>query len=714
MFDEYLSFEPNGNFESSAAISAGTYLIDSNGRDFYSVQGAPGLMTFSMTPEEGLDVNMILYNSQKQVVGSNFSVGVETIQYMSSSSETYYLEVFPTVSSTSQYELEITLPTLTWATALDFGPIRDVSVALYDIDADGKDEIFVGTSKALDENLNEVRHAGLIVLEDDGTVKWSVSFPGIDGADPQTGKTYQTTSVSTAPTFSDINGDGNIDILVGVGADVYGEAGEDVVGQPGDKGGVYALNSDGSIIWYHQSLDIIGGATNTGDGRPDGVYGSPVVFDIDRDGEREVIINGWDQSTTILDARTGAVERSIHLADTIWSTPRIADLNGDNIFEILVSADITANADAGVSTGGIFHVLSADGSQRTPGFDQPVGNPNYTELRGKYEEQALWSSPVTADLDGDGLLEIAYGTGNYFADSRGSYIKVWEHNGALKYQLPTLGKTLATPLMADLDGDGDKEIIAATLEGYVHAWDHLGRELFVTRPTTIGGTQGNPVFGAPLAVDLNEDGKLEIVFSQGAQTVILDHEGKQQTDPESREYVFESFKGSPAIRDIDGDHQLEIISGGTNAAKDQAVVYRWDAPGEQTRQAVDARYQYHQSQSNIEAFVKRFYETVLERNAEPAGRNDWVDRLATGVEAGADVARGFIFSTEFTNRHLDDEDFVSVLYRAFFNRAPDQAGMNDWIQRLSAGADRGAVLDGFIYSQEFKNLASAYSILPAK
>lgn len=714
MFDGYTGFEPNDSFDQSTAIGAGSFSVESVGKDYYSVQGAPGLMTFSMTPETGSDVNMILYNSQKQIIASNFSAGVETIHYRASTSETYFLEIFPTASTASRYTLDVALPQKSWAVPLDFGPVRDASVALYDIDADGKDEIFIGTSKALDSELNELRPAGLIVLEDDGTVKWTVSFPAIDKADPQTGKIYQTTSVSSAPAFSDINGDGSIDILVGVGADVFGEAGPNVVGQPGDKGGVYALNADGTFIWSHLSQDIIGGVSNTGDGRPDGVFGSPVVFDIDRDGQREVIVYGWDQSTVILDARTGALERNIHLADTIWSTPRIADLNGDNIFEILVSADITENSDAGVRTGGIFHVLSADGQQRTPGFDQPVGNPNYLELRGKFEEQALWSSPVTADLDGDGLLEIVYGTGNYFADARGSYIKVWEHDGTLKYQLPTVGKTFATPLIADIDGNGDMEIVAATLDGYVHAWDHLGRELFASRPTTIGNTQGNPIFSAPLAVDLTGDGKLEIIFSQGAQTVFLDHVGRQLSAPESREYVFESFKGSPAVRDIDGDGQLEIISGGTTATKDQAVVYRWDAPGEQDGPVADARYQFHQSQSNIEAFVKRFYQTVLERDAEPAGRNDWVDRLSAGVEAGADVARGFIFSAEFTNRQLGNQDFVAVLYRAFFNRDPDQAGMADWLQRLESGTDRSDILDGFIYSQEFKNLATAYSILPAK
>ena len=115
---------------------------------------------------------------------------------------------------------------------------------------------------------------------------------------------------------------------MGVGADTSANI-PGISGQPGDKGGVYAVNRNGQIMWFHQSLDIIGGASDTGDGRPDGVFGSPVVFDLDRDGAPEVIYNGWDQHVWILNGATGAVKRSIHLLDTIWSTPRIADINGD-------------------------------------------------------------------------------------------------------------------------------------------------------------------------------------------------------------------------------------------------------------------------------------------------------------------------------------------------------------------------------------------------
>ena len=708
-------FEPNNVFDTAISLDPGVYSISGIGDDWYHIEGSPGEIDIIMQPDEGKDINMVLYNSNNQVVASNFSSGTERIKYSSSSSEGYYLQVYPTSSNASKYTLTIDVPQGAWSKVLNLGPIRDVSVALYDIDGDGKDEIFVGTSKALDQQMNEVRPAGLAVLNSDGSLKWTVSFPAIEGPDSQTGKLYSTTSVTTAPAFADINGDGSIDIVVGVGGDSFGDAGSNVVGQPGDKGGIYALDKNGNILWFHQSKDMIGGATNTGDGRPDGVYGSPVVFDIDGDGVREVIVGSWDQSLWVLDGRNGAVEKEIHLADTIWSTPRIADITGDNRFEMLISADITANAHAGTTTGGIFHVIGSDGSQNVPGFDRPVGNPSYLELRGKWEEQSLWSSPVTADIDGDGNLEIVYGTGNYFHDHRGQYVRVWEHDGTEKFQLSTLGRTMATPLVADLDGDGRLELVAATLDGYVHAWDQTGRELFAVRPTTFGGNGSDPIFSAPLAVDLTGDGRLEILISKGAQTVVLSHDGQQLTSSTRREFIFEQFKGAPAVKDIDGDGRLEIISGGTTPSKDQAIVYRWDNPyGGLISEFTNARYQFHQSQSNIIDFVERFYLTVLGRDAEAGGRNDWVDRLATGIAAGAEVAQGFIFSEEFTAKQMDDEAYVEVLYRAFFNRHPDLSGFQDWVGRLVAGVSRAEVLSGFIYSQEFKNLCSVYSIIPAR
>lgn len=465
-----------------------------------------------------------------------------------------------------------------WSTTLDCGPIRDVSVSVFDINADGKKEIFIGTSKGLDAHMAEVRPACFVALRHDGSILWTQQFPSMNTPDPQTGRTYQTTSVSTPPAFADLTGDGEYEIIVGVGADTIGEAGHGVVGQPGDKGGVYALRASGEILWFYPGKDVIGGTTNQGDGRPDGVYGAPLVYDINGDGYPEVIVNGWDQSTTVLRGIDGQRLLDVHLADTIWSTPHVADLDNDGTPELLVSADITANVDAGTQTGGIFHVISPDGSQSTPGFDQLVGNAGYPMLKGKFEEQALWSSPIAADLTGDGNMEVIYGTGNYFQDERGMYIRVWRHDGQPLYKLLTNGRTFATPLVADLDGDGNLEIVAATLDGYLHAWDHQGQEIFATQVQHFLNTAEGPIFSAPVAADLTGDGNLEILVSKGAQLAVVRHDGVQISNPAQHEYIFPFFKGAVAVDDIDGDGALEIISGGSDAGVTRAVVHRWPNP----------------------------------------------------------------------------------------------------------------------------------------
>ncbi len=712
------SYEPNDTFDQAKEISKGTYTLNAQNPDWFKIYLQTGTFSAVMTPlDPTVDINMALYNDKQQVVAANFSNTMETIDYDVVTPGFYYLKIEPASVYYSDYKLTINYTTLiAWEKELDLGPVRNVPVSLYDIDNDGKDEIFIATSKTLDSNLNEIRPAGLACLEDDGTLKWIKTFPAMSTPDSQTGIIYQTTSVSTAPFFSDIDSDGNIDILVGVGADTYSEAGSDVVGQPGDKGGVYALNADGTLKWYFQTKDTIGGASNTGDGRPDGVYATPVVFDIDKDGNKEVLVNSWDQHFYILDAKTGTPKRSVFLLDTIWSIPKVADIDKDGNFEALISADITQNSDAGTQTGGIFHVISPDGTQNIKGFDKFIGNPNYGTLKGKYEEQALWSSPQAADIDNDGYLEIVYGTGNFFHDDRGQYIRVWNHDGTMRYRLDTIGRTFSAPLLADINNDGYQEIIATTLGGYIYCWDHNGNTLFATQTQTYKSTSPQPIFSSPVAVDINNDGFKEIIYAQGAQVVIVDHNGAQLSNPDKREMIFESYTGTPAIADIDKDGILDIISGGTNTDKNRAVVYRWrfDLNTKLSDTKKSYRSQVVESNADIENFVKRFYKEVLGRDAEPAGLNYWSDALATGVRAGSDVAKGFIFSQEFQNRNLNDNEFVTTLYLAFFNREPDSAGYTTWVDSLAKGTTRAEVLDGFLYSLEFGNLCRSYNILPVK
>jgi len=732
--------DTNGTRETATALSAGrTVVTEGLGSDWYRIETGPGVMDFSMahtaktTPDgREMNLNMRLFDADGSPVRSNFQeFADETFAFTAPITGTYFLNVYWAPFEgrdlpggvVLDYTVDVDLPVNTWTKQLDFGPIRNASISVYDIDGDGRDEIFAGTVKGLDAEGNELLPAGLIVLEDNGDVKWTQTFAPFAGPDPKTGKTYTSTSVSTAPIFSDLDSDGSIDIIVGVGADNRGEF--ETAGQPGDLGGVYALNADGSIKWFHQSIDSFGllsdpndpSSPSGPDGRPDGIYGAPRVFDIDADGQREVIFTSWDHYLYVLDGRTGALEFTVDLHDTAGATPGIADLDRDGLFELVVPADITSNTRAGLpSQGGILHVMNNYGHQTVPGWSGQVFNSTSADFRGKFDEQSLWSSPKIVDLDRNGTLEIVQGTGNFFQDDRGEYVKVWNTDGTLRHQLDTDGRVLASPLIADLDGDGSPEIIAATLKGYVYAWNAAGQQIFETQAqpfdnTTMAGTPDVPIARQPIAVDLDGDGKLEILVSIGSQLVVLNAEGEQITNTTSVERAFNNYAGSPVAHDIDRDGLLDLITGGSNAAQDHAVIYRWenitDARVGETR---IAEYQNSQSLHEIENFVERLYNTILGREADPTGRNNWVDRLHTGVLSGADVSSGFIFSPEFLNRNTTNAEFVTVLYSAFFDSTPDARGFARWTGDLEGGLSRAEVLSGFTGSPQFNALAASFGI----
>lgn len=81
----------------------------------------------------------------------------------------------------------------------------------------------------------------------------------------------------------------------------------------------------------------------------------------------------------------------------------------------------------------------------------------------------IYSSPVLADLDADGLLETIIGTSAglvYVLDSKGSSVEGWPVE---------MGEVQATPLVADLNGDGWPEVFAADMKGNVALFDRRGK-----------------------------------------------------------------------------------------------------------------------------------------------------------------------------------------------------------------------------------------------
>ena len=114
--------------------------------------------------------------------------------------------------------------------------------------------------------------------------------------------------------------------------------------------------------------------------------------------------------------------------------------------------------------------------------------------------------------------------------------------------------------------------------------------------------------------------------------------------------------------------------------------------------------------TNTEAFVARIYTKALGRSADISGMKYWVGEINARRKTPVAVAELFITSPEFTNKKLNNKEYVKVLYRTFMGREYDQGGLDYWVGRLNKGESRKAVLESFAGCQEFKNIVKSFGL----
>ena len=83
------------------------------------------------------------------------------------------------------------------------------------------------------------------------------------------------------------------------------------------------------------------------------------------------------------------------------------------------------------------------------------------------------------------------------------------------------GKINVTPAISDLDGDGQLEVVAATDNGMIAAFN-LDGSVLQNFPIIIG----NSFIGSPAIVDVDSDNDLEIYIGTTASLVGLDYKQK--------------------------------------------------------------------------------------------------------------------------------------------------------------------------------------------
>ncbi|MCR4897320.1 MAG: DUF4214 domain-containing protein [Lachnospiraceae bacterium] len=110
------------------------------------------------------------------------------------------------------------------------------------------------------------------------------------------------------------------------------------------------------------------------------------------------------------------------------------------------------------------------------------------------------------------------------------------------------------------------------------------------------------------------------------------------------------------------------------------------------------------NEAPVVTLVTSLYRTTLGRSPEAFEVEFWTGHLSAHDVTGRVLVNSFMNGEEYRNLGRSNEDYVTDLYAAIFNREPDEEGYRGWVDHLNRGElTREMVLNGFTGSQEFLN-----------
>lgn len=287
-----------------------------------------------------------------------------------------------------------------------------------------------------------------------------------------------------------------------------------------------------------------------------------IFANLDQDPELEVIYNiGSKTYAHNIDGTdvTGWPKQVANTAE--YDAPSFGDIDGDGLEEIVVSC-----VQPGTQNTGKIYAFEKDGTPVTGFPVTPPGGPTRT--------------PVLADLDGNGTLEIVVELRSYpdgkvcVFQGDGSIMNGWPQN--MDY-IPA-----SAPAVGDITGDGIPEIVA---ESYYQVWAfHTDGTVVEGFPYIPAGTGRVFSYSTPVLADFDNDGLREIVvgdhnLSSGNGAIhVIKSDGTIY--PGWPRFTQQWIYGPASVADIDGDGSLDILVGdqvlsGTPASK----VYGWKQDG---------------------------------------------------------------------------------------------------------------------------------------
>lgn len=400
------------------------------------------------------------------------------------------------------------------------------------------------------------------------------------------------------PAFADLDGDGDQDLVVGIGESFYGDV---------TPGVTIAFRNNGTPSTPEFITD-----NTLVNGIPDvGLNAYPYFKDMDNDGDLDLIM-GRDLQTMLYYKNTGTPQSPVWTSTPAlvspletthyWKQPAVCDLDGDGDNDLVYGTDdgsmlyyqntgtpstpvLTRNTayfqmiriDGGASTTsladfdndgdldlisgeqlGKFHYFRNDGNSAKPDFKKTTAP--FTSI-----DAGSYSSPRFIDIDNDGDYDIVSGA----LDGK---IYCYINNGGSFTQNTSIFSGIdvgwqSAPSFADLNNDGFIDmIVTGEVAAEATFFKNNGSNVFAADNSFLSGIT-IPSYSYPCFVDLDDDGDIDLVFGRSNGSLVLYENTGTPNFPvwQVNSDVFPDVKvrqsSTPAFADLDGDGMKDLIIG---------------------------------------------------------------------------------------------------------------------------------------------------------